>query len=385
MSRSDLDLAILLFDLTNSGVVLNALRIAQAAAKANVRTEIWLVQAEGMDNPHLPRKIPVRVLCSSIGADYTRFERKKALLAAAPALIDRISHRRPRVLLSPGNHIHPLAVQAVTAETGRRTRLIGRVSNALSRFSWSPGLVVGSVAKRLAARRRLRAMDRLIAVSSELRWDLVTRLALNPSRVSTIPNGVDIRNAERLGKDPVDHPWLGEPTPVVLGIGRLVPQKNFQFLLRAFALARQTIPVRLMLLGSGPQENELRDLARELGVADDVHFAGQVANPFAYLHRSSLFVLPSRWEGMSNALLEALASGCPSIATRCPGSNEILANGRWGRLVSVDDAALLASAMIEMLRNPPPRERQLERARHYDLDTAMRRYLDLIQDEIRKA
>jgi glycosyltransferase involved in cell wall biosynthesis len=376
-----LDLAILLFDLAPSGVVRNAMRIADAAHKAGFETAIWVVQNQGRMGDELPRDVMVESLGLTVGDNYSRWQRKRASLSAADLLAALIRKRRPRILLSAGNHLHPLAVEAQHKAAVPGTRLIGRVSNELPRFSWSPLLFVPSVVKRVLARRRLRAMHRLVAVSEQLRRSLVKELWIAPGKIRVIPNGIDFCEVQRLAARPVEHPWFAQGVPVIVGVGRLMPQKDFALLLRAFAKARTHMPMRLMLLGAGPQYQSLRRLARKLGILGDVEFAGYVANPLAYLSKSSLFVLPSRWEGLSNALLEALAVGCPVVATRCPGSVEVLADGRWGELVPIGDEDGMSEAIVQVLTDPPPQKRQRERAAHYDLRKSMERYLDLFREE----
>ena len=386
MTEASPDLAILLFDLAPSGVATNAVRVAKAARDAGLITEIWLNQREGALLEQVPPDIPIRSLGQAIGSVYSRKDRKRAVLNATDLLADLLKEVRPKVLLSAGNHTHALAASAITSPGVKGTRLIGRVSNALARFHWAPAHIASSIRKRLAARRRYNAMDRLICVSKQLRHELVSELLLNRGKMTVIPNGVDLAAVGRLGAEPVEHPWFDDPfVPIVIGVGRLVPQKNFAVLMHAFAKARKSRPMRLIILGSGPDQHTLERLARRLRITRHVHLLGHVANPFPYLRRASLFVLPSRWEGMSNALLEALASGCPAIATHCPGSTELLDHGTWGRLVAVDDVDALTRAILDTLADPPARERQLVRAAQYDLEDSMRAYVKVISEEIAKA
>lgn len=377
------DLSILLFDFAPSGVVRNALRVAAAAHAAGLKTEIWAAQDYGEMRGDLAAEISVHGLGLEVGGGYSRAVRKRAAMSALGPLVALLSDRRPAILLSAGNHIHPLAVAGYKAADARETRLIGRISNELPRFDPSSPLKLGpSIFKRLRARQRLAAMHRLVSVSEVLRQDLIHRLRIDPIRISTIPNGISLEQARSLGAAPLRHRWFepGEP-PVVVSVGRLVPQKDFQTLLRAFALARQSLPMRLMILGSGPLRENLAQLAARLRIAPDVAFVGHVTNPFSFLSRASLFVLPSRWEGMSNALLEALACGCPAVATSCAGSVEILGNGRWGALVPIGDAHRMSESILSTLAAPPSPERQIERATHYDLQRSMARYVDLFMQE----
>lgn len=133
----------------------------------------------------------------------------------------------------------------------------------------------------------------------------------------------------------------------IVSVGRLVPSKAFDVLLRAFALASPSLREwRLTIVGDGPERPSLERLAVELGVADRVTFAGYVPAPEAALQRAALFVTTTRYEGFPNALAEAMASGLPVIATDCPaGPRELTLGGEAGVLVPVDAVDAVAAAM----------------------------------------
>jgi glycosyltransferase involved in cell wall biosynthesis len=142
--------------------------------------------------------------------------------------------------------------------------------------------------------------------------------------------------------------------PLVLGIGRLVEQKDFGTLLRAFAILRAKRPARLVLLGDGSEARRLQALAQRLGIADDVAMPGEVDNVADWMRRADLLVSSSLWEGLQATLIEALAVGCPVVATDCPGgARETLQDGRLGPLVPVRDSERMARAMIDQLDSPP--------------------------------
>jgi glycosyltransferase involved in cell wall biosynthesis len=136
-------------------------------------------------------------------------------------------------------------------------------------------------------------------------------------------------------------------------------------LLEAFAdvvriLGRGT----LTILGDGPDRAALEARAAALGVAAAVRFAGFQDNPFAYFAAADLFVLSSRYEGLPNVLLEALACGCPAIAFDCPhGVREIVRDGVNGVLVPPEDVAALRAAMLRVLQDPDERRRLAANAR----------------------
>ena len=142
---------------------------------------------------------------------------------------------------------------------------------------------------------------------------------------------------------------------------------------------RQGREARLVILGEGKQRHLLEELAGELGVRDDVLLPGFVENPFRYMARAAVFVLSSRYEGLPGVLIQALACGCPVISTNCPGgSEEILANGKYGPLVDIGDVAAMAGAIESQLDNPTARDLLLRRAEDFSVERAADRYLELL-------
>jgi len=129
--------------------------------------------------------------------------------------------------------------------------------------------------------------------------------------------------------------------------------------------------MRLIILGDGPERPHLDALVNDLGIAPDVQLRGHERNPLPYFRRANLFVLPSRWEGLSNALLEALASGTPVVSSRCSGSVELLDSGRYGSLVDVGEIHGLANIIIDTLATEKPGIEQRKRAQDYDLATTL--------------
>lgn len=201
-------------------------------------------------------------------------------------------------------------------------------------------------AKRLAghmARPLIRHADRIVAVSQGLAGE-ARKLGLRA--VEVIENPVWERpydSRETAGP----HPWLQDGQgPVILGAGRLVPQKDFETLLQAVASLRTAVPARLIILGDGPERGRLAQRAAELGIADHVDMIGHVNDPMPYMARADLFVLSSRYEGAGLVLAEALGLGCPVVATDCAyGPAEILEGGALGLLAPVGDARALANAI----------------------------------------
>jgi len=234
-------------------------------------------------------------------------------------------------------------------------------------------------------RRLYPKADRIVAVSQGVANDLISLLNLPHEKVTVIYNPVVTPELFEQAKQPVSCSWFEQNRlPVILAVGRLSPEKDYPTLFRAFSLVRQVRPAKLLILGEGEERSNLERLAIELGIQNDVSMPGFVDNPFAFMAKASVFVLSSAWEGFGNVLVEALACGCPVVATDCrSGPREILDNGRYGRLVPVGDHEALAKAILETLDNPDfPADRQtrLQRAMEFSVDAAVDKYLKVLLD-----
>jgi glycosyltransferase involved in cell wall biosynthesis len=173
-----------------------------------------------------------------------------------------------------------------------------------------------------------------------------------PRHVRWIPSGIDIAAVQANGER---EPEVAlPPGPLVTAVGRLVPEKGFDTLIRAHAAAiARGKRHSLVLIGAGPERGALEHLAQSLGVAPSITFLGHVTNPHAVVARSALFCFPSRCEGMGLALLEALAVGAPIVATDCvAGPSQILDRGAYGELVAVDSVTHLCDAIVRHLDDP---------------------------------
>jgi glycosyltransferase involved in cell wall biosynthesis len=225
--------------------------------------------------------------------------------------------------------------------------------------------------------------DGVIAASRGVAEDAIHFLDLDASRVHVVYNPVVVTEAEGDSRARPAHAWFspGAP-PVILGMGRLVEQKNFPLLLKAFAVVRQRTAARLVILGGDKSSNDqmthrqhLLALAAQLGVSEDVALLGYQSNPHVFLRSARVFVLSSNFEGFGNVLVEALLAGCPVVSTDCPsGPAEILDGGRYGTLVPVDDAESMARAILENLATLPDREKLRQRGREFSLAPAVAGY-----------
>jgi glycosyltransferase involved in cell wall biosynthesis len=290
------------------------------------------------------------------------------------AYLDRV---RPAVLMSCVTDTHGVAVRA-GALSGNAVPLVLRASRHPHRSvsRWHIAARIGERIKRAKAARRYARADAIVALSDDGAQALRALPGCRSARIETIPNPV----VERTWlDDPASlRPALHNPVPVILGVGRLTRQKDFGTLLRAFALVRAETPCRLELLGEGEERPRLQALARRLGIAHHVAMPGEVDEVADRLARADLLVSSSRWEGMQAVLIEALAAGCPVVATDCPGgARETLQNGLLGRLVPVKAHALMARAMLDQLRQPPAPDMLANGAVRFLQEGKAERYLAL--------
>ena len=194
----------------------------------------------------------------------------------------------------------------------------------------------------------------LVANSQCVLDDLLMRIRvpMQNGRITAIPNPVDIKMVRNRSLVLPDHPWLlHKKKPVIVSVGRLARQKNFPLLLKAYAIVRQRLDARLIILGEGPERGRLESLITALGLGKDISLPGFSPNPWSIIARADAFVLPSEEEGFGLVLVEAMACGIPVVATDAIGGGprSILENGRYGILVRAGDVAALADAISNVI------------------------------------
>jgi glycosyltransferase involved in cell wall biosynthesis len=297
------------------------------------------------------------------------------------ALATYLKDNNPNILLSAMTYTNLVALWArrlagnnVPVVVSERIALTVHIQNQSVKDAWRWKYLLPLV------NQAYQAASGIVTVSNGVAKDLIENTGIAPKYVKTIYNPVVDDQLGELAAQPLQHPWFdAESPPVILGAGRLIPQKDFATLLRAFAQLRQRRPARLMILGEGRLRPELEGLAETLGVAADVAFPGFVQNPYQYMARAAAFVLASLYEGLPGVLIQALACGCPVVSTDCPGgSEEILDYGKYGTLTPVGDAAAIAGALNAALDAPPDRDALMRRAQVFSVDTAAQRYLEYL-------
>jgi len=220
--------------------------------------------------------------------------------------------------------------------------------------------------------------DGLISMSQGVMEDMKSYGMLKNSNLTYIYNPIYRDNLI-----PVENALPHFTKPTFISVGRLEYQKNFFFLLKAFAKVREKINCQLIILGQGSEESDLKKYSRSLNIMDDVNFLGFVENPYSYMQRADTFVLSSRWEGFGNVIVEALACGIQIVSTNCnSGPSEILDNGKYGFLAEVDEVEKFSDLMITSLDSKIEKKLLINRAKTFSIDKIGRKYEDFFSSKL---
>lgn len=284
---------------------------------------------------------------------------------------------RPEVLVSTLNYANLLCIVARRI-AGFEFGLVVREANTPSVEQREARGLGGPVMRRFQ-RWLYPWADRVIAVSGGVAQDIVEYIGLSPACVDVIENPVVTEKLRAESVKRADHPWLEESTcPVFLSVGRLAPQKDHRLLITAFSRLAAKQRARLIILGEGDERSGLTSLIESLGLSDCIDLPGYAANPYAYMSKADVFVLSSRWEGLPNSIIEALACGARVVATDCPsGPRDILRGGEYGELVPVGDVEAMSGAMSRTLLREHDVSRQLDWVTQWSDDHIASRYIDL--------
>jgi len=373
------------------------LHLAKAFATAGHQVDLLLCQTKGAFLDTVPRNINVVALKTSSNLvsrlQVLTANPSHALTLLLPILLPNkppktirylsdlttyLIREQPDALLSAKTHANLVAIWA-RKMAAVQTRVVISERSTMStviqqskKWRWRFALPLIRMVYPQA--------DLVVAVSRGVTDDISSYTGLSRERITTIYNPILTEHIKAQSILPAPHPWFNnEAIPVILGVGRLVPAKDFPTLLKAFAHLRTKRPARLVILGEGRERSTLEKLATELGIDSDLLLPGFADNPYAFMSRATVFVLSSLLEGLPNTLIEALACGCPVVSTNCrSGPQEILDNGTFGPLVPVGDDKALAEAIIQTLEHPPNADRLRARAAEFDIHTIAELYLQAL-------
>lgn len=341
--------------------------LARGFARRGLRVDLLVASGDGPYRALLPAEVRV-----------VEFGRR-GVFGCIPDLVRYLRRERPDAILAAMSHVNVVALMA------------HRIARSTARIvvSERTSFIEASKHYRSARDRLIRLLmrltygwaDRVVVVAKEIADELARSLAVNPASIAAIPNPIVGDDLQSLAQENPDCPLFGQGRPVIVAAGRLSFEKDFETLLRAFALVRRRRDAALVLIGEGPDRALLEQLARRLGIAEHVALPGFVANPFSFMRAADLFVLSSLFEGMPGVVVQAMACGTPVVSTDCrTGPREVLEDGKWGSLVPIRDTVALADAMIKALeRENHPDVRR--RAEDFTEQVSIDLYLDVVLAE----
>lgn len=356
-------IAFFLPNLGGGGAEKVMLNLAKVFAEDGFFIDMVLSKAEGP----LLKKVPDNVRIIDLNS--------KSVSFSLPRLVSYLKMHQPSALLSALDHANVVAILAKSLSK-MPVKIIASVHTTITMSVKNSSYWRGKLLPMFVKLCYPKA-DAIVVVSKKAAEDLLSVVKLKESQLKVIYNPVIDEDIFKLSEEPVEHPWFKEEhIPVILGVGRLGREKDFSTLIKAFKIVRETIPSRLMILGEGEERPNLEALIRKLDLQEWVKMPGFVENPYKYMKKASLFVLSSRWEGLSLVLIEAIALGVPVVSTNCPsGPSEIL-QGHEDLLVPVGDEQALARKMVEVLTKPWNRRIPTEQ---YTVKYAAERYLEVLE------
>lgn len=352
--------------LDSGGAERMMVNLANAMFAKGYMVEIVLVQKRGP----LISKVNNSIKIVDLGC--------RRMLTAMPAVVRYLRNEKPERLISTLSYTDITILMArKLAKT--RTKIVVRLAVALSK-SFVQKLTNIRITKRLAPFIYPWA-DEFIAVAKGVEEDFRKVIPVQKSRkIHVIYNPVINDALYTQAAQPVDHPWLqNKKHTVILCVGRLWKQKDFPTMIRAMQqIAQKNKNARLLILGEGPERKNLEQLISQLNLEDYVAMPGYVSNPYAYMSKADIFVLCSLYEGLPNALIEAMACGCHLVSTDCEsGPAEILDFGKYGYLIPVGDSLALAQAVEETIHG---KTKQIEKSwlEQFSVDHVTDKYLEVL-------
>ncbi|SDI42131.1 glycosyltransferase [Natribacillus halophilus] len=260
-------------------------------------------------------------------------------------------------------------VPAIIREANNRTqsRSVTRVNKTLTRVLYN------------------RYSERIISLSNGVKFDLVRNFRVKESKIEVIYNPVEFDKIQELSMDKVKDFRKNGEEKLLIAVGRLVEQKDFKTLLKAFSTISQQINSRLIILGKGPKEEELKKQSNDLGIGEKVVFLGFKNNPYKYMRLADAFVLSSKWEGFGHVIVEAMATGTSVISTDCEsGPREIILEDKYGILVPVGDDRQLSIETIRLLKDDKTKENMIaqsyKRAQDFNVKKIIKEYEKAFMD-----
>lgn len=233
-----------------------------------------------------------------------------------------------------------------------------------------------------------RVATKVISLSEGVKKDLIDNFHVKESNINVIYNPVEVEKIQELSKEKVVDINIEKNEKLIIAVGRLVEQKDHETLIKAFEMVNRVVKSKLIIIGKGPKERELKRLSKNLGVEGNVKFLGFKKNPYKYMRLADVLVLSSKWEGFGHVIVEAMSVGTPVISTNCnSGPGEIIGDDKYGLLVPVGNSKELANKLIELLNNQHKMNhyshRGMERAKVFHAAKITKQYEKIINQVLK--
>lgn len=377
-------IAILIHSMNDGGAQQRVVSLANGFAARGHAVDLVAVEGAGEVGRLAVAEVRQLVLQS---AGPRRTPRLVAGLAALKAYLKR---EQPSVLIAGSNRAHVVAALACAAMPDPPRLVLRAARHPLRHLPWSkPWKRLREHGLRPIERWAMGQADLIIAVSQESAA-AISALVADPAKVVFIPNPTITARFRASLATRAEHRWFDEAEAggdrVILGVGRLSPQKDFETLVKAVSVVNRSLPAKLILLGEGKKRSLIEAMIAELGLAGRVQLMGHVEGVGGWLVRADLLVSSSLWEGSPGAIIEAFEAGTPVVATACPGGSvELLKGHTGGMLVPMRDPVATASAIVAMLARPRDRRALHALAQPYQDDGhAEQQYLEVIETALSK-
>lgn len=356
-------LAFFIPDLKGGGAQRMIVNMANEFAAGGHNVDLVLVQNEGKYHELVSKKVNV------IDLGKTR------ALFSIFALTKYIKTVKPDILLSALFYVNVIAVLAKRLAPSAKTKIIVTERNHISLKAENSASWADRAAPWIV-RLTYPLADAVVGISAGVAQDVQKCMNAPPDRVNWIHNPVVTDDLIENLKTAANDEWFeASSSPVIVMSGRLVVQKDYETALHALKKALKKQELRLLILGEGKLEQEIKKLSQDIDIEKNIYFKGFVENPLSYMKRADLFLLSSRHEGFGNVVVEALLCGLPVVSTDCPaGPAEILNDGEFGTLVPVADPDAMAKAILETLAAPHTPEKQKARAMCFTVEKTCAEY-----------
>lgn len=366
MKENGSKITFLLSNLKHGGIQEANLRLAKGLIERGHTVDVLTLHQHGEVYKEVPKGVAL--------VDFDVASKFRLL----PKLVSYILREQPLALISSQPHLNVIAIIANIVARKKTKIIVSEHSNPEMAYKYRVQK------KRKIQRPFLEKLlypraDAIVAVSEGVADAISSLTGMPRIAIRVIYNPVVDDDFRQKASQKVDWPFLLQDHIRVIAVGRLNPAKDYSTLIRAFNIFQKGRKAQLLILGDGEDRVRLEAIINQLGLEGKVLLAGYVDNPYPYMSTAHMLVSSSIWEGFSMVIAEALACGLQVVATDCPsGPAEILAHGKYGKLVPVRDPDALSEAMAQVLQDPISPDILQERGASFSVKKAVEAYCGLL-------